>query len=209
MGDLMSTLGDQAIARAAFQSAHGPPFGKGECMLRTRLLYDAPAIGDYDKDGSADAEDGWKFAKFKHPFDGNYDAVPRGVPFWWGAGSRDNGHVAPATGNAACWSTDIKRTGFYDFVMLSAIHEKWGLIPLGWTEDIDGVRVWTPPVLPPASKETADMTLLADLTAVAKKHDVSRVFAARVLLREAALHHSGAALARINTARAALKGMTK
>ena len=150
----MSTLGEQAIARAQYQSAHGPQYGKGQCMQRTRELFGAPAIGDYDGDGDADAEDGWKFAKFKHPFDGNYSAVPRGVPFWWSGGSNDNGHVAPTEGGGRCMSTDIVRTGYYDDVPLALIAQKWGLRPLGWTEDIDGVRVWTPPALPPASKET-------------------------------------------------------
>lgn len=205
----MTAIGEQAIARAQFQSAHGPPFGAGQCMMRTRMLYDAPAIGDFDGDGSPDAEDGWKFAKLKHPFHGDYSAVPRGVPFWWSGGSHDNGHVVVTLGGGLCESTDIKRTGFYDQVSLSRIHEQWGLTPLGWTEDIDGVRVWTPPL--PASKETADMALLADLTVVADKHDVSLVKAARVLLRQAAANAKAAKrfvrLAAINTARAALKGM--
>lgn len=206
---MTTTLGEQAIARAQYQSAHGPAYGKGQCMMRTRELYDAPAIGDYDEDGSADAEDGWKAAKLKHPFNGDYNSVPRGVPFWWSGGSNDNGHVAPTEGAGRCMSTDILRTGYYDDVPLALIAQKWGLTPLGWTEDIDGVIAWTPPTLPPASKETPDMALLADLTAVARKHGVSRLYAARVLLRESAKHHAGTALARINTARAALKGMTQ
>ena len=137
----MSDLGEQAIARASFQSANGPQFGEGECMLRTRILFDAPAIGDFDADGSADAEDGWKFATFKHPT-ADPVTIPRGVPVWWGGGSHDNGHVAISVGGGACWSTDIKRTGFYDLVMITRIGEQWGLPLLGWTEDIDGVRVF-------------------------------------------------------------------
>lgn len=207
----MSTLGEQAIARARHQSAHGPQYGKGQCMMRTRQLYDAPAIGDYDGDGSPDAEDGWKFAKFKHPFNGDYSSVPRGVPFWWSGGSNDNGHVAPTEGGSRCMSTDIIRTGYYDDVPLALIAQKWGLKPLGWTEDIDDIRVWTPPVLPPELKEDPDMALLADLEAVARKHGVTRVKAARVLLRAAAAaakaHGLLRRLVRINTARTALKGM--
>jgi hypothetical protein len=57
------------------------------------------------------------------------------------------------------------------------------------------------------AKENPDMELLADLTVVAKKHNVTRLYAARVLLRESALHHTGAILVRINTARTALKGL--
>ena len=59
-------------------------------------------------------------------------------------------------------------------------------------------------------KETADMTLLADLDAVRTKHNVTRLKAARVLLRGAAANardaRKFARLAVINAARALLKG---
>jgi hypothetical protein len=208
----MSEIGELAISRATYQSAHGPRFGVGECMMRTRALYGAPAIGDYDGDGSADAEDGWKFAKLKHPFDGDYAGVPRGVPFWWSGGSNDNGHVAPTLGDGECMSTDILRGGYYDKVPLALIAQRWGLKPLGWTEDIDGVRVWSPPLPPPVQpvrRETADMALLADLDAARRKHDASRLKAVRVLLRavrDAAVNRPIRA-ARIRAALAAVKGM--
>lgn len=59
----------------------------------------------------------------------------------------------------------------------------------------------------PPAKETRDMALLADLRAAAAKHSVTPLYAARVLLRDAATRHSGAVLARINAARTALKGL--
>ena len=40
-----STIGTRAVQRAHNQSLHGPRYGIGECMMRTRALYDAPAIG--------------------------------------------------------------------------------------------------------------------------------------------------------------------
>lgn len=139
----MSTLAQQAQARARYQSANGPQFGKGECMLRNRLLVDAPAIGDYDGDGDPDAEDGWKFAKHKHPTTLPND-IPGGCFVWWGGGSHDNGHVAYADPDqrGMCWSTDIERTGYFDLVPIGLIHTKWGLPLLGWSEDIDGVPVY-------------------------------------------------------------------
>lgn len=202
----MSTIAEQAITRARYQSAHGPAYGIGQCMWRTRELYDAPAVGDFDHDGSADAEDGWKAARFKHPFDGDYNAVPRGVPFWWSGGSHDNGHVAPSTGAGRCMSTDILRPGFYDDVPLALIAQKWGLHPLGWTEDIGGVRVWTPP---PAPKEDPNMALLADLEAVCRQHGATRLRGVRVLLRAVRDNPKAGPIrrSRINTALAALKGM--
>lgn len=139
----MTTLAEQAQARARYQSAHGPQFGKNQCMWRCRELVDAPAIGDYDGDGSPDAEDGWKFAKHKHPTS-NPAEIPGGVFVWWGGGSNDNGHVAFTDPDRPgyCWSTDIVRTGYFDLVPIALIHQKWGLPLLGWSEDIDGVRVY-------------------------------------------------------------------
>jgi hypothetical protein len=205
----MTTLAQQAAARAAYQSAHGPQFGTGQCMMRNRLLVDAPAIGDYDKDGSADAEDGWKFAKRKHPTTRVND-IPGGCFVWWGGGSRDNGHVAfaPVERPGYCWSTDIERAGYFDLVPIGLIAAKWGLSLLGWSEDIDGVPVYDPSARQPA-QEDPNMALLADLIAVAKKHDVSLVKAARVLLRRAAENaqnnNQTGRLAHIRAARRELK----
>lgn len=207
----MTTLPQKAAGRAAYQSAHGPKFGTGECMLRNRLLVDAPAIGDYDGDGMADAEDGWKYAKRKHPTTRVND-IPGGCFVWWGGGSHDNGHVAfaPVEKPGYCWSTDIERAGYFDLVPIGLITARWGLPLLGWSEDIDGVTVYEPPA-PPPPREDPDMALLTDLMAVARKHDVSLVKIARVLLRRAAANaaeaNKPARLTRINTARAALKGM--
>lgn len=140
---MSNDLAHQAQSRARYQSANGPAFGKGQCMLRCRELVDAPAIGDYDGDGSADAEDGWKFAKHKHPTTLVND-IPGGCFIWWGGGSHDNGHVAYADPDqrGMCWSTDIERTGYFDLVPIGLIHTRWGLPLLGWSEDIDGVTVY-------------------------------------------------------------------
>jgi hypothetical protein len=206
----MTTIAQRAAARAAYQSAHGPKFGTGECMLRNRLLVDAPAIGDYDGDGMADAEDGWKFAKRKHPTTRVND-IPGGCFVWWGGGSHDNGHVAfaPIEKPGYCWSTDIERAGYFDLVPIGRITAEWGLPLRGWSEDIDGVTVYEPPP-PPPPREDPDMTLLADLVAVARKHDVTLVKAARVALRRAGenarTNHQWARLAAIHAARVALKG---
>ena len=155
----MSAIGEAAIEAAHHQSEHGPQFGEGECMKRTRMLFGAPAIGNFDGDGDPDAEDGWKFAKHKHPTH-DPSSIPRGVPVWWGGGSKDNGHVAVSTGHGKIWSTDIKRTGFYDQVDITRIHRDWKLPLLGWSEDIDGVTVYTPdPVTQPPPVEGLDLVV--------------------------------------------------
>ncbi len=145
------TLRERALERAAAQSKSGPTFGKDECLIRVRKLYGADAIGDFDGDGSADAEDGWKATKHRHPAPLQLDAIPAGVPLWWGGGSADHGHVAISAGRGMCWSTDIRRTGRFDLVPIAEITREWGLPFLGWTEDINGVRVYDPP--PSTSKE--------------------------------------------------------
>lgn len=129
----------QSVERAREQSHNGPAFGANECRLRVRIALGAASVGDFDGDGSADAEDGWKAAKHKHPGDRK---APRGFPVYWGGGSRDNGHVAISAGQfhgeTYVWSTDILRTGFFDFVPLALIEQEWGLPFLGWTADDAG-----------------------------------------------------------------------
>jgi hypothetical protein len=125
-----------AITAARQQSHNGPQFGTGECMMRVRMCYGRPSIGDFDGDGSADAEDGWKAAHVKH---GPNVPSKRGYPVFWTGGSNDNGHVAIAAGEGMCWSTDIRRPGFFDFVPITEIRDKWGLTYVGWAEDLAGV----------------------------------------------------------------------
>ena len=116
----------------------------GWCAVFTRSAFGQPAIGDYDGDGAADAEDMWKAAKHKHP-ETNPARIPRAVPIFWAGGAGDHGHAAISVGNSLMWSTDLKRTGYVDLVPIDDVRRKWGLTLLGWTEDLNGVRVYTPP----------------------------------------------------------------
>ena len=68
-------------------------------------------------------------------------------------------------------------------------------------------RTWAEGIQWAKEQENPDMALLNDLTAVAKAHKVSRVHAARVLLRAAAASNTGTRLVFINAARTALKGL--
>lgn len=140
----MHANAQKGINNARKQSNTGPRFGANQCLLRVRQAYGAPAIGDFDGDRSADAEDGWKAAKRKHPTS-NPNEIPAGVPIWWTGGSNDNGHVAISLGNGRCISTDIRRTGWFDECDVDQIRRRWGLQLVGWSEDINGVTVYTPP----------------------------------------------------------------
>ena len=114
----------------------------GWCAVFTRKAFGAPAIGDYDGDLAADAEDVWKAAEHKHP-ETNPARIPRGVPIFWAGGAGDHGHAAVSAGRGLMWSTDVARTGFVDLVPIDDVRRKWGLTLLGWTEDINGVVVYT------------------------------------------------------------------
>lgn len=131
------------IARARVASrATRPTHDIGMCLKAVRECYGIPALGDFDGDGDADAMDAWKAAKHKHRVS-DPRKIPRGVPVFWSGGTRRHGHVAIATGFVGrCWSTDIKRAGFFDKAPIDLITERWGMTLLGWVEDLNGRRVW-------------------------------------------------------------------
>lgn len=127
----------QAIADIKAQSAHGLPFKPGMCKQRTRLAYGVPS------DGSASASEAWSRTRHRHPASTVADA-PRGALIWWTGGSKGHGHVGIKAGNAYVWSVDIKRPGRWDKVPIEQITRSWPSLRLvGWSEDIDGVRVVT------------------------------------------------------------------
>ena len=132
----------QALARALARV--GTACVPGSCWATTRSWYAAPAIGDYDGDGRADAEDAWKAAKKRHPGDRN---PPPGVPVFWSGGRRDDGHAAIAAPDGQIVSTDAPETGVIGLVDLTYPERAWGLTYLGWTEDIygDPIPVSQPP----------------------------------------------------------------
>ena len=134
----------QAIVNARHQSEAGPRGVTGTCLVMVRTAYGIPAAGNANQDGDADAFDAWFRSQHQHR-ETDPARIPRGVPVFWEGGSEGHGHVAIATGfNGNCWSTDIKRDGFFDRCRISQIHADWGLTLLGWTEDLNGVRVHQP-----------------------------------------------------------------
>ena len=129
----------------------------------TRSAFGQPAIGDFDGDGAADAEDMWKAAKHKHP-ETNPARIPRGVPIFWRGGRADHGHAAVSAGQGLMWSTDIKRAGDVDLAPIDDVRRLWGMELLGWTEDLNGVRVYTPPTKEEPKMTETDKRIIASLT---------------------------------------------
>jgi TP901 family phage tail tape measure protein len=86
----------------------------------------------------------WKGAKFKHGI-ANPTAVPAGVPVYWGGGQY--GHVALSTGAGRIISTDYPKTGRIGTGTISSLTSAWHKPLLGWTEDINGKRIYGLPGL--------------------------------------------------------------
>lgn len=80
------------------------------CLVELFGLY---GIGDYDGDGSADAEDYAKAAKAAGQLIAVTDTadIPAGALVLWTGGSRDHGHAAYSLGDGEIVSTDLPTTG--------------------------------------------------------------------------------------------------
>jgi hypothetical protein len=125
----------QAVA-ASLATHHNVP---RSCQFTTRIWLDAPSAGDFDGDGMADAEDGWK----KEPatarrFDRN---PPAGYPVYYSGGSQDNGHRALSLGHGKIRSTDAGGSGVTATVDLDWPERNWGLKYGGWSTTMDGVPI--------------------------------------------------------------------
>jgi hypothetical protein len=94
--------------------------------------------------GTPNAKAAWRKARFRH----TRGTPPAGSFVFWGGGS--HGHVAVSIGGGHIWSTDIRRRGRVDRVTISQLNSKWHLPYLGWSEDVNGVRI--PGLKAPPSK---------------------------------------------------------
>lgn len=119
---------NQAIANCAVQIKHPTPGWKGQCLRFCRTMYGIPMV-------YGSAIQAWSNAKFKH----TGGVPPRGSFIFWRIGQY--GHIAISDGNGYCISTDINGAGTVGRVTISTIKSRWGAIYLGWTEDVNGVRL--------------------------------------------------------------------
>lgn len=123
------------------QSQHVAPSRDwtGQCLGFVRSCFGAGAY-------LHDAYEAWRLAKYKH----TTGTPPAGVPVFWKGGSKGYGHIALSAGGGYVWSTDVKRRGQVDKVSIGAIARAWNQRYLGWTEDVNGIRVYTHVVTRPA-----------------------------------------------------------
>lgn len=123
------------------------------CLKYVRMSFGLPG-------GTPDAGKAWDWAKYKHRTSDSR-TIPAGVPVFWELPSVAD-HVALSTGNGMCLSNDIKRRGKIDEVPIDLITRSWGGQLLGWTEDLNGVRIWSGTVPQPPKKPTVDLSRLVE-----------------------------------------------
>lgn len=129
----------KAVEKALKQTTNVP----GTCQLATRQWYNAPSVGDVDKDGDADAVDGWK----SEPANAKrFDRFPpRGYPVAFGGGSKGYGHRAISLGNGMIRSTDMENGRYKKGVVGNAtiweIEASMGVHYLGWSTTISGFAI--------------------------------------------------------------------
>lgn len=143
----------------------GPiPGGRGWCKRETRSAFDVAS------DGSEDAAQAFRRTKHRHS---PATVPPRGAVCWWTGGRNGHGHVAISLGGGRIRSTDLPTSGAWGSVNLSTPSTVWGLHYEGWSEDIDGARVFVPPSKP-APKPSRLAVLRRRLIAVSKTAPTKR-----------------------------------
>ena len=128
------------FAFAQAEHEHASRDWRGWCLVFTRSCFGVPAL-------YASATQAWQQAMNRHPTT-DAASIPRGVPVFWTGGSHGFGHIALSRGDGTCWTTDFVRAGEVDVARIDAIGPGWGLTLAGWSEDVNGVRVYEQPVKP-------------------------------------------------------------
>ena len=87
------------------------------------------------------AHSAWVYAKHRHR--GSFADIPAGVPVFT-QGRSYAGHVVISLGGGWVRSTDWPKDGKVGTVRLEQLLVTFQQRYLGWTEDLNGVRVWLP-----------------------------------------------------------------
>jgi hypothetical protein len=112
--------------------------------------------------GIPDAGTAWDIAKYKHRTSKAAD-IPRGVPVFWELPSVAD-HVALSLGKGLCLSNDVAGRGKISVVRIDDITRNWGGTLLGWSEDLNGFRIYTPP-----NRRTVNITRALSARTTAKR----------------------------------------
>jgi len=104
------------------------------CEVGMCLKYVRTWLGIGSKE--PDAITAWNNAKVKHKGDQN---PPKGAPVFWSGGQY--GHIALAIDNSHGRSTDTTSSGKVSTQEGNWWKNNWGSKYLGWTEDLNGVKI--------------------------------------------------------------------
>ena len=132
----------------------------GMCQAVTRAWFAAGSVGDQDKDGDADAVDGWKSepASAKHNGDRK---PPPGKPLAFSGGSKGHGHRCISWTDGKTRSTDMQNgryaSGIVGFATIEEIEKAMGVKYLGWSETISGQKIPAEPPPPPPPPGTFEV----------------------------------------------------
>jgi hypothetical protein len=132
------------MANRSAQSALGwakaqRSFHTGMCLKFVRTCYNV-------QPKYATAAIAWRKTRYRHR-----STPPKGVPVWWTGGSRGFGHIAISDGGGYVISTDTGGKGRVGRTSIKHITRAWGQTYRGWTEDINGVRVYLPSTSKPSA----------------------------------------------------------
>lgn len=136
---------EQAIAWARARVGHTG--WDNLCLSFVRQAFDVYYTPDYlwpVEDRNAGTA--WDRAEFKHRTSNPMD-IPAGVPVFFEMATAAD-HVVLSTGHGRCIGNDFVVDGRIDTNSIAEIAAKWGPL-LGWTEDLVGNRIWTPPAPKP------------------------------------------------------------
>lgn len=174
----------QAIAASLAQKTNVP----GTCQLVTRGWFNAPSAGDVDKDGDADAIDGWLSEPLaQRKFDRN---APAGTPIAFRNRDRNGfGHRALMLEGGKVRSTDFdtatqryKKGVVGTANSIEAVERAMGLVYLGWSPTIDGFQIPKDPEPIPPTKRKKFMRKIAHTSLQfsdgdkSHNHDISKIF---------------------------------
>jgi TP901 family phage tail tape measure protein len=129
-GGAANAIGRRAVQWATGQLGHAGWLNL--CQKFVRMALGAPGAAS----GST-AIGAWGAARFKHRGDRN---PPVGTPVYFSGGSA--GHAALSTGHGNIISTDWPHGNTVGRTNISSIERHWGKHYLGWTEDINGKKIY-------------------------------------------------------------------
>ncbi len=135
MSTAPSRTGSKAIAWAKTQTSNPSRSWHNLCLMFVRSCFGVPAR-------EPNAKRAWETARKQHKTT-DADSIPAGVPVFWKTRTA-NWHIALSVGGGYCYSSDVGGRGKIGKIGIDALSRAWGATLLGWSEDVNGVTVYTP-----------------------------------------------------------------